>query len=63
MVLFLLVGAAAVASERAYSHHKKSKAKKLARSQPQLSRNITEVKDEEIYEDLPPYQKDVQGQG
>jgi hypothetical protein len=71
MVLFVLVGAAAFAGERAYAHHKKSKAKKLARSQPQQSHTAmetvlttprsTEVEDEDSYEDLPAYQKD-QGQ-
>jgi len=72
MVLFLIVGAAAFAGERAYSHHKKSKAKKLAKAQAQAPQDVTEtipvttrsaeVVDEDLYEDLPPYQKDVQGQ-
>lgn len=73
MVLFLLVGAAAFAGERAYSRHKKSKkAKKLASSQQSLqpqptepilttSRSAEVVQEEDLYEDLPPYQKD-QGQ-
>jgi hypothetical protein len=76
MVLFLVVGAAAFAGERAYSHHKKSKAKKLAKAQlqtqqAQQSQDVTatmpattrstEIVDEDLYEDLPPYQKDVQG--
>jgi len=74
MVLFLLVGAAAFAGERAYTHHKKSKAKKLARSQPQQSHSTMDTvpvtsarsaevddEDEDSYEDLPAYQKD-QGQ-
>lgn len=71
MVLFLIFGAAAFAGERAYSHHKKSKAKKLARAQLQQSQDTAEtipatarsaeVTAEDLYEDLPPYQKDVQG--
>jgi hypothetical protein len=69
MVLFLVVGAAAFAGERAYSHHKKSKAKKLAKAQQSqdvtatipVTTRSTEIVDEDLYEDLPPYQKDVQG--
>lgn len=67
MVLFLIVGAAAFAGERAYTHHKKSKAKKLAKLQPQapaaavtVTNRSVEVVEEEVYEDLPVYQKDVQ---
>lgn len=68
MVLFLIVGAAAFAGERAYKHHKKSKAKKLALTQPHninesvlVTTRSAEVVKENIYEDLPPYKKDAEG--